>query len=821
VLGEPGLPLDAPTRAFMEPRFEQDFSAVRVHHDGRAAESARAVGARAYTVGQHLVFGAGQYQPHARAGRHLIAHELTHVIQQSRMAPLQTLTLADADDPAEAEAERMSHQVGDGRPASPIRQQPGAARLQRAPGPDDEQDNASPPLHIPWRGSFEDSYIAFALAAGVDPETAKRVAKEAIKRHSGWVAGKQRFATDEEAAKYIDSQPDPGFILRFEINEFMRQELGLPQGRLEKTAALLEQQQSALKETQKRSVQPQKAFKADYTVLKDARLAKLCLEIVEHYTTYAVTTADWMERASNGLSADEVADLIALDLRIRIVVDLFTQGWREFRAANGKAIDKFQPLVRTVIEQYLRGNPNAVANQLRIGYGEPGWNMLGIAHRPTNQIWYDQLGNPLEGLSGLGFRDKGFRGAAPPQWAQEHGVEIDDPAVRLFLDILRQEFGDPALIIAEAAQVYFDNIELVNSRVQSKLDQQIRDQFVDSLPFVIGFLAGHGVSWLLMRMAHPAAVAAGLALQGLLRAAGYLLAIETSVGALERLLEAARHLIQVKKNDSGQFTILSQGELDKAADILRVIVADIAITVGTLSLGKLLRSGKRLRLSCTRCRISSSMIDSAGNLTPEGVAHLRKKFPKRFAGESDAAIRDAFARDVTVDRKGVLLEELVLEEIEQTHRAAKATGSASKTFFVRGKTLNSLLAEIESRASSTVRNKAILEQKAGDFAASDPVLQKEIQRLDKHPNETARAVWKQWFSTFKEGIVGEKKPDAVEVFLDRDLAQITDPTLAVTSEFGPTHAFKTLFYKRVLEVSTTLDVGSLEVAPGLFSLVGD
>jgi hypothetical protein len=68
----------------MEPRFGFDFSPVRVHADEAAARSAEAVGARAYTSGSHIVFGRGQFAPGAPSGRHMIAHELTHVIQQAR-----------------------------------------------------------------------------------------------------------------------------------------------------------------------------------------------------------------------------------------------------------------------------------------------------------------------------------------------------------------------------------------------------------------------------------------------------------------------------------------------------------------------------------------------------------------------------------------------------------------------------------------------------------------------------------------------------------------------------------------------------------------
>jgi hypothetical protein len=66
----------------MEPRFGHDFSHVRVHTDARAAESAAALNAHAYTVGNHVVFGNGHYLPGTSSGQQLIAHELTHVVQQ-------------------------------------------------------------------------------------------------------------------------------------------------------------------------------------------------------------------------------------------------------------------------------------------------------------------------------------------------------------------------------------------------------------------------------------------------------------------------------------------------------------------------------------------------------------------------------------------------------------------------------------------------------------------------------------------------------------------------------------------------------------------
>jgi len=82
VAGSNGQALNRTTRRFMEPRFGHDFSAVRIHTGDRAAKSAQAVHSRAFTLGQNIVFGHGEYAPESGPGRQLLAHELTHTIQQ-------------------------------------------------------------------------------------------------------------------------------------------------------------------------------------------------------------------------------------------------------------------------------------------------------------------------------------------------------------------------------------------------------------------------------------------------------------------------------------------------------------------------------------------------------------------------------------------------------------------------------------------------------------------------------------------------------------------------------------------------------------------
>lgn len=116
-LRTPGAPLDAVIRNEMEPRFGADFSGVRIHTGPQAAQSARSVNALAYTAGPHIVFGDGQFAPHTDGGKRTLAHELAHVVQQSRGAvggsPTAdgALSISDPADPFEREAELIASRV--------------------------------------------------------------------------------------------------------------------------------------------------------------------------------------------------------------------------------------------------------------------------------------------------------------------------------------------------------------------------------------------------------------------------------------------------------------------------------------------------------------------------------------------------------------------------------------------------------------------------------------------------------------------------------------------------------------------------------------
>lgn len=138
-----GQPLDAATRTYMEPRFGHDFSQVRVHTNAQAAKSAQDVNALAYTVGNNVVFANNQYGLNTNQGRRLIAHELTHVVQQSGASSggqLQgKLPVSQSDDVFEQQADAAAERIMAGANAG-VSLTPSRPAIQRqTPGDDAEK----------------------------------------------------------------------------------------------------------------------------------------------------------------------------------------------------------------------------------------------------------------------------------------------------------------------------------------------------------------------------------------------------------------------------------------------------------------------------------------------------------------------------------------------------------------------------------------------------------------------------------------------------------------------------------------------------------
>lgn len=166
VLRSPGKPLDAATRTFFEPRFGYDFSRVRVHADPKAAESARTVNALAYTVGADVVFGEGLYAPGTAGGRRLMAHELTHVVQQRTATQVarSAVSISAPTDNAEREAESVARGLVEGQSLTATRSPLQMARADAGP-----QEEKGPSNHAKDEVSPTEKDLIVAKTKAVAP----------------------------------------------------------------------------------------------------------------------------------------------------------------------------------------------------------------------------------------------------------------------------------------------------------------------------------------------------------------------------------------------------------------------------------------------------------------------------------------------------------------------------------------------------------------------------------------------------------------------------------------------------------------------------
>lgn len=181
-LNSPGQPLDSETRNFMESRFGHDFGNVRVHTDEEAAQSAREVNASAYTVGSRVVLDKSKYEPNTPSGLRLMAHELTHVMQQegSKTVPETHGAIGPSDHPSEREADQVADSVlgggagtgikVTGSAASVLRRQPASGTASGSPELSGEMRtiarfDVSPGSKRPWNLNELTKTIVEALSA--------------------------------------------------------------------------------------------------------------------------------------------------------------------------------------------------------------------------------------------------------------------------------------------------------------------------------------------------------------------------------------------------------------------------------------------------------------------------------------------------------------------------------------------------------------------------------------------------------------------------------------------------------------------------------
>lgn len=220
-----GEPLPAPVRTLMEGRYGHDFSQVRVHAGDDAASAARSLHAQAYTVGRDVVFGAGRYAPSSAAGQSLLAHELAHVVQQSRGGD------GGGDGMgAEARADDAAEHVMQGRRVDPHRVGGAPVGVQMKPG--DDAPLLPPPMLSSMTQTLASVDVEPGDSLGKDSPKLRQIA-DSYRAYAGLgSAARVRLSADlPESVRYDTAQER---VKRAEAGERMRavrdalQGLGVP-----------------------------------------------------------------------------------------------------------------------------------------------------------------------------------------------------------------------------------------------------------------------------------------------------------------------------------------------------------------------------------------------------------------------------------------------------------------------------------------------------------------------------------------------------------------------------------------------------------------
>jgi hypothetical protein len=220
-------------------------------------------------------------------------------------------------------------------------------------------------------------------------------------------------------------------------------------------------------------------------------------------------------------------------------------------------------------------------------------------------------------------------------------------------------------------------------------------------------------------------------------------------------------------------------------------------------------AGRKTAAGVVPPKAPAALTTAQGDLTDEGVAFLKAKFPRRFAGQTPDRIRHEFAGQ---DR-GDLLEAVGKEEAEQSRRAL---GPGAKSILLDAKRQN-LKSIAKALAKRAPLDTSVLRQPVLEFVKTQ--MPDAFEFMNNHPNKTVREAWLEFAwgaktggkkgpgAGFLLGIVGNKEPDIVEAFPYQRQVIVTDTTHRAGD---PIHNFKTLFYAMVLERMTGFESGAVD-----------
>jgi hypothetical protein len=580
----------------------------------------------------------------------------------------------------------------------------------------------------------------------------------------------------------------------------------------------------------------------------NATLAGLYLDFLARYAGMKVDR----KQAANGLTAEQVRAITRDNERAQTVTRYFTQGWKEFQAAGaGNDLGQFAVLEETVLTQWDRGNYTAQHNLLELRKDREG---LGLYRRRTPFRYYDESGEPVPAIGG-GFRDSGYRAAAPPSFALN--LEISDPGLLQVLQAIRHVTVEEQILIYKAAKGYADNRDLLWPAVRSGWDgwtavnQELQRQF----PILVGFLAGELVAIVLQRSSDPRAKAVGLVLEAILKRVGRVFNIVFAGEAAWRAYKCGRELSLIRREEGQPLDALSQRHLEAAAEhmrqlltmivsaaLLAAIVKTLESTAKSVKVGEPPQGGGGLELATAdagagrggtgaAARGAGAAGTASGGPRPLGVPvppwQLREGDEAGGGGEPAEGGREQGRPETGREKER---RELRQDRPSRPARSAEYfdyEGGDRGSFrdFVRN-----LRAHVERLVGAGERDPVpglkgadpVLDQDAEGFIRSRGVLNEiwdgwsqrlarqllsldaEIRasRGDQARVSDLRRRYKQVeeakaeLDEFAQGKVGDKRPDLVELFFRNQRGEVTD----ITQRPGdPVHNFKTLFYAEVVE----------------------
>ena len=592
VMAAGGMPLDPATRADFEPRFGRDFSAIRVHADTEAASSARALGARAYAAGHHLVFARGEYAPGTAAGSRLLAHELAHTTQALPR-------IARQEDP-DVPRGRTGKQEGAGETIKPV--------TLKGDGPNAKTYTYAYAIWGQWQASdtletFRDrvlpKWVHWRFAGISAPEAKNLVAylkeQNLIRLNVGSLQVGYFYAIPIENAVMAEARRVSGEIDR-EEDARKKQKAAAAGG---EATGKPPADKGADKDAAGGDGSPEGertvAVTGDPGALAgNAALATLYLDMLARYAGLAVDR----KRAEHGLTREEVAEITKGSDAARDMTAVFTQGWREYGAAGGADIARFGFMEEALLTQRARGNFTAQHNQLAYGKDPEG---LGLYKRGTLFRYYDENGAPVMKIGG-GYRDPGYRSMVPPKAAL--AIPITDRGLLSVLSSIKNVTLDDQVQIYAAAKGFWDNQDLLWPAVRDGWDGYgaVEAELRRQMPVLVVFLGLHGIAITLQKFNDPKAKAVGVVLEYMLKAAGKVFQITFIGEMLELLYSSGLELSKIERKPGEALDSLSQAHLTQAALSMRQLLA-AAIAAG---------------LTAAMVEVSRQTAITIGNIKPPG-----------------------------------------------------------------------------------------------------------------------------------------------------------------------------------------------------------